>query len=135
MQKLINLILNSKLLLPFAIFCTFFIVYLSLSDISDLPKLEVAYEDKLYHFVAYFVLTSVWLLALTPYSSKSLRVNILISLGIIGFGIVIEIFQELITDYRVFDVFDILVNSIGVSVSYFCFELLKKRIFENINTN
>jgi VanZ family protein len=122
-------------LLPFAIFCTFFIVYLSLSDISDLPKLEVAYEDKLYHFVAYFVLTSVWLLALTPYSSKSLRVNILISLGIIGFGIVIEIFQELITDYRVFDVFDILVNSIGVSVSYFCFELLKKRIFENINTN
>jgi VanZ family protein len=122
-------------LLPFAIFCTFFIVYLSLSDISDLPKLEVAYEDKLYHFVAYFALTSVWLLALTPYSSKSLRVNILISLGIIGFGIVIEIFQELITDYRVFDVFDILVNSIGVSVSYFCFELLKKRIFENINTN
>lgn len=135
MQKLISLILNSKLLLPFAIFCTACIVYLSLSDISGLPKLEVEFEDKLYHLVAYFALTSVWLLALTSYSSESLRVNILISLGIIGFGIVIEIFQEVITDYRVFDVYDILANSIGVIVSFLCFELFKKRIFENINTN
>jgi len=135
MQKLIKLILNSKLLLLFAIFCTFFIVYLSLSDISELPKLEVRYEDKLYHFVAYFLLTSVWLLALIAYSSKSKEFNKYISFAIVGFGIIIEVFQEIITDYRLFDVLDILVNILGVSVAYFCFEYFKESIFENINSN
>lgn len=134
MQKLISLILNSKLLLPFALFCTLFIGYLSLTDISDLPQLEVKNEDKFYHFIAYFVLNTVWLIALQPFSSKRIVSKITISLGIIIFGIVIEIFQELITEVRVFDVYDILSNSIGIIASYLCFKFFEKRIFENINS-
>ncbi len=135
MQKLISLILNSKLLLPFAILCTLLVCYLSLSDISSLPKLKVQYEDKLYHLVAYFLLNTVWLLAMIPYSSRSLKHYILISLGIIGFGIVIEVLQDIMTDYRTFDVYDIIANSSGVIISYFTFQLFKKRFFENINSN
>lgn len=130
MQKLTNLILNSKVVLPLAIFCTLSIVYLSLSDISDFPKIEVKYEDKLYHFVSYFILNTIWLIAIFRFSSKSKLPDILISLGIISFGIVIEIFQDIITDYRVFDFFDILANSVGVIVSYLCFQLFRKSILK-----
>jgi len=130
MQKLISLILNSKLLLVFAILCTLLIFYLSLSDISSLPKLEVQYEDKLYHLIAYFFLNTVWLLAIVPYSSKPFKKNVLISLGIISFGIVIEILQEITTDYRVFDIYDIIANSSGVIISYFTFHLFRKRFLK-----
>ncbi|MFO7744319.1 MAG: VanZ family protein [Psychroflexus sp.] len=135
MHRLINLILNRKVALPLAIICTLSIGYLSLSDISTFPKIEVKHEDKIYHFVSYFVLNTIWLFAIVHISSKSLLPNILISLGILSFGIVIEIFQEIMTDYRVFDFYDILANSVGVLVSYLCFELFRKRIFENINSN
>lgn len=135
MRKLINLILSSKLLLPFAIFCTLLIFYLSLADISDLPKVKVSHIDKLYHLIAYFVLNTVWLLAIIPHSTGKARTNILISLGIVVFGIVVEIFQHIWTDYRTFDVYDILANSSGILVSYLCFEIFKKRIQKNINTN
>lgn len=131
MQKLINLISNSKLLLPFAIFCTLLIVYLSLIDISDLPNLELRNEDKFYHILAYFALTMVWLLAISSYAFSKLKARILISAVIIAFGIIIEILQDIFTDYRNFDVFDILANSLGVVVSFICFEFLKKRFFEN----
>ena len=126
MRKLIKLILTSQLLLPAAILCTVSILLLSISDISSLPKLQISYEDKLYHFIAYFVLNSIWLLALLQKNGDQLRKHLLISLSIIAFGIIIEIVQESVTDYRVFDIFDILANSIAVGVSFFCFMLVKK---------
>jgi len=59
-------------------------------------------------------------------NGDQLRKHLLISLSIIAFGIIIEIVQESVTDYRVFDIFDILANSIAVGVSFFCFMLVKK---------
>ena len=126
MRKLIKLILTSQLLLPAAILCTVSILLLSISDISSLPKFQISFEDKLYHFIAYFVLNSIWLLALLQKNGDQLRKHLLISLSIIAFGIIIEIVQESVTDYRVFDIFDILANSIAVGVSFFCFMLVKK---------
>lgn len=130
MQKLIKPILNSNLPLGLAIVCTAFIIYLSLSDISAFPKMNVTHEDKIYHFTAYFVLNFLWLLAFIRKSSKFFSLFILISLGIISFGIVIEITQELLTEIRVFDYYDILANSVGVIISYLMFDVLKKRILK-----
>jgi VanZ family protein len=126
MQKLIKLIRTSQLLLPAAILCTVSILVLSISDISSLPKFQISYEDKLYHFVAYFVLNSIWFFALLQKNGNQLRKHLLISSSIIAFGIIVEIVQESVTDYRIFDIFDILANSIGVGVSFFCFMLVKK---------
>lgn len=131
MQKLINLILNSKLLLAFAIFSTLMIAYLSLTDISDLPNLEVKNEDKFYHMIAYFILNTVWLLALSSNAFGRLKFHIFISIGIIIFGIIIELLQDILTDYRTFDLYDILANSLGVILSFICFEFFQKRIFKN----
>jgi VanZ family protein len=126
MQKLIKLLLTSQLLLPAAILCTVSILVLSISDISSLPKLQISYEDKLYHFVAYFVLNSIWLIALLKKNGYQLRNILLIPFSIVVFGIIIEIIQGSLTDSRAFDIFDILANSIAVVVSFFCFMLVKK---------
>ncbi len=126
MQKLIKLLLTSQLLLPAAILCTVSILVLSISDISSLPKLQISYEDKLYHFVAYFVLNSIWLIALLKKNGYQLKNILLIPFSIVVFGIIIEIIQGSLTDSRAFDIFDILANSIAVVVSFFCFMLVKK---------
>lgn len=130
MLKLINPILNSRLPLVLAILCTLFIAYLSLSDINAFPKLNVNNEDKIYHFIAYFVLNFMWLTAFIHKSSKSLGLTILISFGIISFGIIVEFAQEALTDIRVFDYYDILANSTGVALSFMAFEFFKKRIMK-----
>ena len=130
MQKLIKPILNSNLPLGLAILCALFIIYLSLSDISAFPKMNVTHEDKIYHFIAYFVLNFLWLLAFIRKYSKSFNLFILISLGIISFGIIIEISQEILTEIRVFDYYDIVANSSGVVLSYLMFDVFKKRILK-----
>ncbi|NEV94566.1 hypothetical protein G3567_10470 [Psychroflexus sp. YR1-1] len=122
------------MLLPVAMFCTLMIGYLSLADISSLPNLNVKNEDKFYHVLAYFLLNTIWLIALKPFTMKGFKSNLLISLGILTFGIVIEIFQELLTEIRVFDYYDILANGIGIILSFLCFQFFLKRIFENINS-
>lgn len=135
MQKLISRILNKKLLIISAIFCTLFIVFLSLSNLSGIPKLKIGHEDKLYHFIAYFTLNTIWLAAMFAYSYRTWLYNLCISCVIIAFGIVIEVLQDVLTDYRVFDYYDILANSLAVIISFLSFEMLKKRIFKIINLN
>ncbi len=135
MQKLIKLILNSNVPLFFAIFCTLFVGYLSLADVSNIPKLEVENEDKLYHITAYFTLNTLWLVALIRYSLLKLKFNIIISLGIVILGIIIEVLQDRLTSYRTFDLYDILANSLGVALGLVCFEYYSKIIFKNIISN
>jgi VanZ family protein len=127
--------LNSKWLLLLAVLLTILIIYLSISDISNFPELEMKHEDKYYHVVAYFFLNLMWLFSVIPYKLESTGQFLLISSSIIVFGIVIEVIQESITDYRVFDIFDILANSIGVTASFICFMFVKKKFFKNINSN
>ena len=126
MHKLIKLILTSQLLIPAAILCTASILALSVLDITGLPKLQISYEDKLYHFIAYFVLNSIWLLALSRKIGDQLKKHLWVPSSIIVFGIIIELIQESMTDSRVFDILDILANSIAVVVSFLCFMLVKK---------
>jgi glycopeptide antibiotics resistance protein len=92
--------------------------------------MNVTHEDKIYHFTAYFVLNFLWLLAFIRKSSKSFSLTILISFGIISFGIIVETIQEVLTDIRVFDYYDILANSTGVALSFMAFEFFKKRIMK-----
>jgi VanZ family protein len=127
--------LGSKWLLLPAIFCTILIFYLSVIDTSDFPELDLSHEDKYYHFIAYFVLNLMWLLVGFRYNRANLSLFLFISLAVIVFGIIIEVIQELSTDYRLFDNYDILANSFAVMVSFFFFIMVKKRILENIISN
>ncbi len=85
-----------------------------LGSLIKVPDVDVGiqYNDKLIHFVAYFILTG-WFVQL--YQQQSTR--ILIVLMSIGLGLLLELMQGTIS-YRSFDWIDTLANTLGVLSAY-----------------
>ena len=121
MLKRIKLLSQGNLLI-IAISITLGIVYLSL---FKPPKnvIEVDNIDKVYHFIAYFTLTFVWLITFYKNPSKKLTVTSLCIL----FGIIIEVLQSTLTNYRTADYIDIIANSIGVFIALLFFNLIFRK--------
>jgi len=89
------------------------ITVLSLARISGVPKVDVPNADKYVHAVFYFVLTFCVYYYLSA-STKSLYSKIFYAclLSII-YGIVIEVLQGTLTNYRHPDFKDVLANTFG----------------------
>ncbi|GFZ90346.1 hypothetical protein GCM10011531_22440 [Aquaticitalea lipolytica] len=84
----------------------------SLIRLNKVPSLGSSFDDKIYHFLAYFVLMLLWY---NYFRRKTISNTILISASIaIGFGLIIEILQNKITETRVFDLNDLAANTFGV---------------------
>ncbi len=96
--------------------------------------------DKMMHLGAYFVLGFVWFfyyLFKNEDGSIKRKAFFNISIIIILFGMLIEVLQGALTDYRDPDWADILANSIGVLLALgICLGLLKffKRLKHKINS-
>lgn len=76
--------------------------------------------DKLMHAVAYFVLAFCWLFYFfikNPESSNFRKVFVKISGAVVLFGILIEVLQGTLTEYREPDWADIVANTIGVLIA------------------
>ena len=118
-QRMKNLLKSKKLII--AIFITVSILYLSL---MKMPKYNVAIShlDKWQHCFAYLVLTFFWLYAFYEKERKYL-----IIFCCILFGILIEVLQYTITNYRTGDYLDVLANSSGVLFGFFIFNQAFKR--------
>ena len=118
-QRMKNLLKNKILII--AIFVTVCILYLSL---IKMPEYNVAIRhlDKLQHCFAYLVLTFFWLYAFYEKERKYL-----IIFCCILFGILIEVLQYTITNYRTGDYLDVLANSSGVLFGFFIFNQAFKR--------
>ncbi len=96
--------------------------------------------DKMMHLGAYFVLAILWFLYYI-FKKQEEFINIKgffnISILIILFGMLIEVLQGALTDYRDPDWADILANSIGVLLALgFCLGLFKffMRLKHKINS-
>ena len=102
-QRMKNLLKNKILII--AIFVTVCILYLSL---IKMPEYNVAIRhlDKLQHCFAYLVLTFFWLFAFYKKERKHL-----IIFCCILFGILIEVLQYTITNYRTGDYLDVLART------------------------
>lgn len=98
---------------------------MSLINLGGVPSLGSSMDDKIYHFMAYAVFTAIWYKALSFYNLNHKYV-ILIAIAIV-FGMVIEVLQSVLTDYRVSDVFDILANTLGVLSCVGIIGVLEKR--------
>lgn len=124
MLKPIKALLKDKKFIIVAIFITLSILCLSLIKV---PKynISIRYLDKCQHGLAYFMLALSWLFVFYKKTRKHLIV-----LGCILFGIIIEILQDRITNYRTGDVFDVIANSIGalLALLMFPFFLFKKKV-------
>jgi VanZ family protein len=114
-----NLLKNKILII--AIFVTVSILYLSL---IKMPKYNVtiSYPDKWLHCFAYLVLTFFWLFAFYKKERKYL-----IIFCCILFGILIEVLQYSITNYRTGDYLDVIANSCGVLFGSFVFNQVFKK--------
>lgn len=84
----------------------------SLGNVSGIPKLGSSFDDKIYHFLAYAILTY---LLYNFIVTTSVKIKILLSASIaIIYGIIIEGLQSVLTNFRTPDYYDVLANTIGV---------------------
>ena len=120
MQRLIkNLLKNSILLIAIAI--VIIITYLSLVKLEAQP-ISISHLDKLEHAIAYFFLTLSWLLVIRKKSQKNIT-KIIVVFSCVFFGILIEILQGTLTNYREASYLDILANSFGVFMAMLFFNM------------
>jgi glycopeptide antibiotics resistance protein len=89
-----------------------------LSLIPSAPWIEVEQGDKLGHFAAYGLLMFVFC---QIYDQP--RTRLVYAAGFIAMGVALE-FAQGMTDYRTFDVFDMLANATGVVLGWAVARLL-----------
>lgn len=101
-----------------------FVTIICLIELKISNIISPSYTDKIVHFTFYFVANYLFLKS--KFSKKYL-----ISLVLIFYGIIIEVFQENFTKSRHFDFYDILANSLGVILALMLNLYLNKRIRKN----
>ena len=118
-----------KLVLPITILYTIALASVSLIRLSNIPDVGVSYADKIYHFSAYFLLTILWFNTIFKtfkcFKNKSLILSITVS---VVFGIFIEVLQDVATNSRSLDVYDILANTLGALLAATLLKLKKNRL-------
>ncbi len=117
MKHILTLLKANKKYIAYLI--TIAILYLSLAKLPS-TTVKISNADKIYHSIAYFALTLSWLYA---FASKKNSV-LWISISCIVFGIIIELLQALITNYRSGDFFDVLANTLGTFAAIIAFVLI-----------
>jgi len=131
MQRLIKNLLAPKLILTLALLYSLGILYASLMRTDGLPKVNFDQVDKVFHFTAYLGLSLLWYFYYISCNlGKHLRKKtfLIIGLLIIAFGILIEVLQDVATDYRSIDRLDVLANSLGVLVAYIIVLMLRLKL-------
>ena len=103
---------------------------LSLVNLTEVPKLNTGYDDKIAHFVLYAGLCLFWFMSLHTLKSKSSLV--LASLLSIGFGLIIEILQGIVSIHRTTEVFDLVANCLGVLTMAFIINAKKEVIVKKL---
>ena len=103
-----------KLLLLVAVFYTILLIVFSLISIDGIPDLGSDMDDKIYHVIAYLILSTLW----GTYAKKERNLIQVYSVAImaISLGASLEILQYLVNPDRTFDLLDILANTIGVAI-------------------
>lgn len=105
-----------------AIIITITIVCLSLIKMPSI-NVNIRNIDKAYHSIAYFALGFTWLFS---YYKKPEKKYLIVFCCII-FGIIIEVLQSKLTNYRSGDYKDAIANSCGVLLALLIFNLFSKK--------
>ena len=109
-----------------AVAVTVAIAVLSLSAVPKLNlELGIKSGDKYLHFIAYFILSSLWYFALKDKISGKVF-KIFVPLGLIFYGIILEGLQSGLTTYRTGDMYDALANTAGVIAALILFNRIVK---------
>ncbi|UGS23323.1 VanZ family protein [Flavobacterium channae] len=126
-MKIIKRLSEHKFLL-LAILWTVAITVASLVSMSSLPRVKIVGNDKIIHFVFYFVFVILWGLA-NKKSYFKIKNDWSIVLFAIVYGIIIEVLQGVLTKTRQADIYDALANSSGAVVGFVSLYCMKNKIF------
>jgi VanZ family protein len=89
----------------------FLLTALSLIKISKLPTLGSSFDDKIFHFLSYLILTS---LCYNYFNKTTISKPILVSfVTSVSYGVLIEGLQNITSIFRTADIYDILANVLG----------------------
>ncbi len=113
----------------FSILWTVIVLYLSLAHFKTdgLPKFRFPHLDKIVHFAMYFIYTFFLLLESKHYNK--LKTKIIIVLYAISFGILMELLQDRLFEYRSGDIYDAIFNSLGAITMAVIFSKIRKVIY------
>ena len=90
------------------------LITVSLAKLNNVPDIGISFGDKIFHFLAYFVLTLLWFYTfLYAFKFKKKRALFFAVILSVLFGIIIEVLQESITVSRALDVYDAVANTLG----------------------
>lgn len=103
-----------KLYFAAAIAYTTALAYASLMNLKDMPQVNVPSADKIFHCIAYAILSLLWFLVLKHKYKKAKKIALVQAIvAAVIFGIIIEVLQGTLTTYRAFDVYDAVANTLG----------------------
>ena len=115
----------NKISLLLAVLWTGIILFLSFKAPSVNPKFIFPNQDKIVHFMFYFVFVFLWFSYLLYKKKPTNLTLILLVLFSIAMGILIELAQGYLTTTRQADIYDVLANSLG---SFVAFLIMKTRM-------
>jgi VanZ family protein len=113
-----------------AVILTIVITTGSLISYNRNPVIATHISDKSVHVFGYFLLTLSWLLTY-KFKAKQLKFNVLISLIVFVYGIIIEALQGTLTNNRQLDFYDIFANLIGIIVAFVFFNIVFQKKLVN----
>lgn len=114
MTQLIKKLSEPKRILFAGLLYTFLITIIFLMPTQDLPKSNFEWADKIVHISIHVLLASLWFLYVYTKKGKVVAKQIVLVVALcIGYGIIIEVLQQVLTATRTADVFDVFANTIG----------------------
>lgn len=123
-----NLLVLKKSLLGLAIGWTVLIAVLCLVSFSDLPSVKIKSADKYVHMTFHFVFILLWGFYVSEkYGAIRIPKISRLVFASIGYGILIEILQELLTTTRHADLMDVLANLTGAILGLTVFVVINRR--------
>lgn len=132
-----HLLVPKKALLLAAVGWTVLVTLLCLVSFNELPKVGLKSADKFVHVFFHFVFTMLWILYLKAKDPNGdmLRISSRIVFWSVVFGIVIEMGQELLTETRRADFYDLAANFTGAIVAVVVLGVYQKIGKNNLNKN
>jgi len=107
-----------------ALIYTLGISYISLIPLDDINLPNFNFADKIVHFLLYFFLSILWLLAY-PSLWKIKKAYFIV---LVAWGVMIEILQAKFVQGRSGEIMDVLFNTLGILIGFYIYNKFSKRI-------
>lgn len=109
------------------------LTWASLANVTNPIQVDFDGGDKIAHFIAYFAFAIGWFFALffSKKWNRSFMHSAVITAAIcILYGILMEILQLVLTEYRHFDWYDAIANTCGTIFALLIFSMFKSKLVE-----